>query len=159
MRIEGIYQPYHATLQKLLTEALSAFGVAVLIDCHSMPRLARANDRPAPDVVLGDRYGTTCAPAIIDLADTIFSAAGLRVARNRPYAGGFVTRTYGRPQYGVHALQIEVSRHLYMNEVTLEKNEGFEAMRLLIERFVLGFIGMDGALLAPVHAGLAKAAE
>jgi N-formylglutamate amidohydrolase len=159
MRIEGIYQPYHATLQKLLTDALGAFGVAVLVDCHSMPRLARTNDRPAPDIVLGDRYGTTCSGALIDLADTIFSAAGLRVARNRPYAGGFATRTYGRPQYGVHALQIEVSRHLYMNEVTLEKNEGFEALRLLVERLIVGLIGMDTGLLAPVHAGAAKAAE
>ena len=87
MRIEGIYQPYHATLQKLLTEALHGFGVAVLIDCHSMPRLARSNERPSPDIVLGDRYGTTCAGPLIDLAETVFAGAG-RVARNRPYAGG-----------------------------------------------------------------------
>ena len=60
----------------------------------------------------------------------VFSGAGLRVARNRPYAGGFCTRSYGRPQHGVHALQVEISRHLYMNEVTLEKTAGFEAMRL-----------------------------
>lgn len=158
MRIEGIYQPYHATLQRLLSEALTAFGVAVLVDCHSMPRLARGGDRPAPDVVLGDRYGTTCAPALVDLVDTVFSSAGLRVARNRPYAGGFATRSYGRPQHGVHALQIEVSRHLYMNEVTLEKNDGFEAMRLVMERLVIALIGLDLNFLAPAPAIVTKAA-
>jgi N-formylglutamate amidohydrolase len=152
MRIEGIYQPYHATMQKLLTEAHSSFGVAVLIDCHSMPRLARTGDRLAPDVVLGDRYGTTCASTLADLAEMVFAGAGLRVARNRPYAGGFCTRTYGRPQHGVHALQIEISRHLYMNEVTLEKSDNFGAMRQLVERFVLALIGLDTALLQPPQA-------
>lgn len=148
MRIEGIYQPYHAALQKLLSESLGSFGVAVLIDCHSMPRIGRHGERAAPDVVLGDRYGTTCAPGLVDLVETIFTAAGLRVARNRPYAGGFCTRSYGRPQHGVHALQIELSRHLYMNEVTLEKTAGFEALRQLLERLILTLIGLDLVALA-----------
>ena len=143
MRIEGIYHPYHAALQKLLSEAISAFGVALLIDCHSMPRITRANEKAAPDIVLGDRYGTTCAPGLVDLAETIFSSAGLRVARNRPYAGGFATRTYGRPQHGVHALQIEISRHLYMNEVTLARNDDFDAIRALVERLIFALIGLD----------------
>lgn len=149
MRIEGIYQPYHATMQRLLTEAYSAFGVAVLIDCHSMPRLSRTGDRVGPDVVLGDRYGTTCAPILVDLAEMVFAGAGLRVARNRPYAGGFCTRTYGRPQHGVHALQIELSRHLYMNEVTLQKNADFAAVRQLIDRLLATLTSFDIALLAP----------
>ncbi|HEY9010166.1 MAG TPA: N-formylglutamate amidohydrolase [Devosia sp.] len=160
MRIEGIYQPYHATMQKLLTEVHAVFGVAVLIDCHSMPRLARSGDRLAPDIVLGDRYGTTCAGALIDLAEMVFAGAGLRVARNRPYAGGFCTRTYGRPQHGVHALQIEVSRHLYMNEVTLEKTDNFGAMRQLIERLVIALIGVDfGMLQVNLPTGERAAAE
>ncbi len=151
MRIEGIYQPYHATLQRLLSEAYAAFGVAVLVDCHSMPRLARSGDRLSPDIVLGDRYGTTCAPILMDLAEMVFAGAGLRVARNRPYAGGFATRTYGRPQHGVHALQIEISRHLYMNEVTLEKNDGFAAIKQLTERLVAVLIGLDLSVLAPAQ--------
>jgi N-formylglutamate amidohydrolase len=159
MRIEGIYIPYHATLQRLLTDAAQTFGVAVLIDAHSMPRISRSGDRLAPDIVLGDRYGTTCGPGLIDLAEMVFAGAGLRVARNRPYAGGFIARTYGRPQHGIHALQVEISRHLYMNEVTLEKNDGFNAMRQLIERLTLTLIGYDLALLnGPQHAP-AKAAE
>ena len=151
MRIEGIYQPYHATLQRLLSEAYAAFGVAVLVDCHSMPRLARTGDRLGPDIVLGDRYGTTCAPILMDLAEMVFAGAGLRVARNRPYAGGFATRTYGRPQHGVHALQVEISRHLYMNEVTLEKNDGFTAIKQLTERLIAVLIGLDLSVLAPAQ--------
>jgi len=159
MRIEGIYIPYHATLQRLLTDAAQTYGVAVLIDAHSMPRISRTGDRLAPDIVLGDRYGTTCGTGLIDLAEMVFAGAGLRVARNRPYAGGFIARTYGRPQHSIHALQVEISRHLYMNEVTLEKNDGFNAMRQLIERLTLTLIGYDLALLnGPQHLP-AKAAE
>jgi N-formylglutamate amidohydrolase len=152
MRIEGIYQPYHATLQRLLSEAMASFGVAILIDCHSMPRLSRSGDRPAPDVVLGDRYGTACAAGIIDLVETVFAGAGLKVARNRPYAGGFCTRAYGRPQHGVHAVQIEISRHLYMNEVTLAKHDGFAAMRQIADRLTLALLGLNTETLvrAPI---------
>ena len=158
MRIEGIYQPYHATLQKLLSEAATAFGTAILVDCHSMPRLTRSGDRPAPDVVLGDRYGTACAPAIIDLVETVFSGAGLKVARNRPYAGGFSTRTYGRPQHGIHAVQIEISRHLYMNEATLAKNDSFLAMRQLVERLIFALLDFDIAALTRAPVAVEKAA-
>ena len=158
MRIEGIYQPYHSTLQKLLSEAVTAFGTAILIDCHSMPRLTRSGDRPAPDVVLGDRYGTACAPAIIDLVETVFSGAGLKVARNRPYAGGFSTRTYGRPQHGIHAVQIEVSRHLYMNEATLAKNDAFLAMRQVVEHLIFALLDLDIAALTRAPAIAEKAA-
>jgi N-formylglutamate amidohydrolase len=151
-RIEGIYKPYHETLQKLLSEAMTEYGIAVLIDCHSMPRLSRSGDRLPPDIVLGDRYGTTCSPAIVDLVETVFAGAGLRVARNRPYAGGFATRAYGRPQHGIHALQIEISRHLYMNEVTLGKNQGFDAIRQIAEKLILALIGMDLGALARMQA-------
>ncbi|WP_245958467.1 N-formylglutamate amidohydrolase [Pelagibacterium sediminicola] len=152
MRIEGIYKPYHRALQGLLSDTLSRFGIAVLIDCHSMPRLSRSNDRSVPDVVLGDRYGASCAPAIVDLVENIFVGAGLRVARNRPYAGGHATRTYGRPRYGAHALQIEISRHLYMNEATLEKNEGFAALSQVASRLVAALIDFDAVSLAQPQA-------
>jgi N-formylglutamate amidohydrolase len=140
------------------TLARVAFGVALLIDCHSMPRITRTNDKAAPDIVLGDRYGTTCAPMLVDLVETIFTSAGLRVARNRPYAGGFATRTYGRPQHGVHALQIEISRHLYMNEVTLAKNEGFDPIRALLDRLIFALIGLDLVALAGSQPVAEKAA-
>src|SRR5690606_35392196 len=148
MRIEGIYHPYHAALQKLLSESMATFGLAVLIDCHSMPRLGRHGERATPDIVLGDRYGTTCSGPLVDLVETVFTSAGLRVARNRPYAGGFCTRAYGRPHHGVHALQIEISRHLYMNEVTLEKHADFDTVKALIERLILTLVGLDLVSLA-----------
>ena len=158
-RIEGIYHPYHAALQRLLSESLTAFGAALLVDCHSMPRLPRPADKLAPDIVLGDRYGTSCAATVTDLAETVFAAAGLRVARNRPYAGGFATRSYGRPRHNVHALQIEVSRHLYMNETTLEKHSGFDPTRRLIEQLILALVRFDLRLLEGGHDATREAAE
>ena len=143
MRIEGIYKPYHMALQRLLSETLDQFGVALLIDCHSMPRLTRSGDRTPPDIVLGDRYGTTCAPAIIDTAEALFAGAGFRVARNRPYAGGHTTRSYGRPPRGVHALQIEISRHLYMNEVTLVRHQGYDLVVSVVNRLLAALMALD----------------
>lgn len=148
MRIDGIYKPYHATLQRLLSDTLAQFGIAILIDCHSMPKLTRSGDRTPPDIVLGDRYGTTCAPSILDLAEAVFAGAGLKVARNRPYAGGHITRAYGRPQHGVHALQIEISRHLYMNEITLVRNNGFEAIAAVANRAIAALVNLDLIALA-----------
>ena len=159
MRIKGIYHPYHAALQKLLSDAVAEFGLAVLIDCHSMPRIGRHGERATPDIVLGDRYGTTCSGPLVDLVETMFTAAGLRVARNRPYAGGFCTRTYGRPQHGVHALQIEISRHLYMNEATLEKHSGFDTIKALIEQLIVTLIGLDLVSLAATIPPAQRAAE
>lgn len=143
MRIEGMYKPYHETLQRLLSSTINTFGVAVLIDCHSMPQISRSGDKVPPDIVLGDRYGTSCAPEIIALAENLLTAAGLKVARNRPYAGGFTARAYGAPQHGVHALQIEISRHLYMNEVTLKPHRGFDAVKDIITRLITTLIHSD----------------
>jgi N-formylglutamate amidohydrolase len=152
LRIEAIYKPYHQTLQSLLGECLSRFGIAVLVDCHSMPRLSRTADRACPDIVLGDRYGSACAGPITDLAETVLAAAGLKVARNRPYAGGHNARTYGRPEHGLHALQIEISRHLYMSESTLEKHEGYEALGAVIGQFVEALAAFEFSELLPAKA-------
>ncbi|NOZ32756.1 MAG: N-formylglutamate amidohydrolase [Alphaproteobacteria bacterium] len=152
MRIEGIYRPYHRALQKLLGETLARFGLAVLIDCHSMPRITRRGGAAAPDIVLGDRYGTSCAPAIVDLAETVFATAGLNVARNRPYAGGHNTRTYGRPAHGLHALQIEISRHLYMSEATLAKHSGFDEIKAIMTRLAQMYANFDRRQVDPSRA-------
>jgi len=143
MRIEGIYKPYHQTLQNLLSDTLANFGIAILIDCHSMPNLDKRGNSSAPDIVLGDRFGSSCHPLITNLADTLFTTAGLKVARNRPYAGGFTTKSYGKPSNNVHALQIEISRHLYLNEVTLEKNANFEHMQQLVFKLVSLLVRLD----------------
>ncbi len=135
-RIELIYKPYHAVLRKTLARLHVDFGFSVLIDCHSMPSVVRGID-PAnrPDFVLGDRYGTSCSSDLIDAAVTILKSLGYTVARNKPYAGGFITEHYGRPSKGLHALQVEINRSLYMNEDSFEKSDGFDALGLDLSTF------------------------
>jgi len=128
-RIERIYRPYHDTLRRLLAQTHVAFGMSVLIDCHSMPSNIRGGpSRVRPDFVLGDRLGTSCMPELTDRAATTLNALGYTVCRNKPYAGGFITEHYGRPARGLHALQIEVNRALYMDEYDLEPHNGFERL-------------------------------
>ncbi len=143
MRIEGIYKPYHATLRELLSRTFDRFGVAVLIDCHSMPAPAGAKNSNYPEIILGDRFGSTCSPVLIDMAEELFIEHGLRVTRNRPYAGGFITHSYGTPKHGIHALQIEFSRHLYMNEKTRQPNGNFQFIRQIATRLMENFMAMD----------------
>ncbi|MCB1517556.1 MAG: N-formylglutamate amidohydrolase [Hyphomicrobiaceae bacterium] len=148
MRIEGIYRPYHATLQKLIGETLNRFGVTILIDCHSMPKLTNSSRSPLPDIVLGDRFGATCDGAIVNEIENFFSEAGLNVVRNKPYAGGYITRSYGKPDFGIHALQIEISRHLYMNESTRLKSDNFTAIKQVIDKLVHHLARLDYSLFA-----------
>jgi N-formylglutamate amidohydrolase len=130
-RIEQVYRPYHDTLRRLLAQTHVAFGMAVLIDCHSMPSSVRgASAKVRPDFVLGDRFGSSCMPELTDRAAAALTALGYTVSHNKPYAGGFITEHYGRPARGLHALQIEVNRALYMDEVTLEPHHGFDRLRL-----------------------------
>ncbi len=125
-RIERYYKPYHQTLREVLNKAHRQFGIAVLVDCHSMPSSQVTREgRPRPDFVLGDRYGTSCLSIITDVAQETLQRLGYTVARNKPYAGGHITETYGRPQHGMHALQIEVNRALYMDEMRYARTGGF----------------------------------
>jgi len=129
-RIEQFYKPYHRTLRKLVTRAQKNCGFALLLDCHSMPSNAGGRDeRPRADIVLGDRYGTSCSAAIVDIVERTLRAQGYIVLRNKPYAGGFITEHYGDPATGLHALQIEVNRALYMDEASYEKTAGFETVK------------------------------
>lgn len=127
-RIERFYKPYHATLSDLIARARRIFGVAVLVDCHSMPSGA-GKDEAKADIVIGDRFGAACAPEISEVIETRMRCLGYRVVRNKPYAGGYITEHYGCPGQGLHAVQIEVRRSLYMNEVTLERIAGFAALQ------------------------------
>lgn len=127
-RIEQCWFPYHETLRGLMTKTRDQFGVCVLLDAHSMPSAGPARESLA-DVVLGDRHGAACAAEVINAAERAFHAAGWRVARNAPYAGGYVTAAYGRPHEASHALQIEISRALYMDEARIEKAATFDAVR------------------------------
>ena len=139
-RIERLYKPYHAALRGLVERAQRQFGYALLVDCHSMPshgQPGRLGQRQA-DFVLGDAHGTACSPRITRFVERTLSDLGYSVRRNDPYAGGFITRHYGRPRERVHALQIEITRELYMDEARIERLPRFGATRedigALIER-------------------------
>jgi N-formylglutamate amidohydrolase len=127
-RVNDFYRPYHAALAWLLEATLERFGLAILIDCHSMPSVGGPLDEDAGrrrfDLILGDCHGTSCKRELTDLVERFFLDLGYRVARNNPYAGGFTTRHYGAPRRGVHALQIEVNRALYMDETTITRGAG-----------------------------------
>ena len=126
-RIEWLYRPYHEQLRVLVDRALQRFGRAVLIDCHSMP--SNAADVAGLDVVLGDRYGASAAPGLVEILETGLRAAGYRVRRNKPFAGGFITETFGAPSRGVDAVQIEIARSLYLDERRLVKTEAWSTVR------------------------------
>lgn len=145
-RIERVYRPYHRALAALLNEAYQATGKVLLVDCHSMPSSAvddiQAANEQRIDVVLGDRFGASCDPAITAAAEACLQEAGLNVVRNRPYAGGFFTENHGRPRLGRHALQIEVNRSLYMDEGRQLKASGFAALKSVLDTLSGVFSGL-----------------
>jgi N-formylglutamate deformylase len=124
-RLAALHLPWHSRLTSLLHQARARHGFAVLIDCHSMPR--PAGTQP-PQIVLGDRHGRSAQPALVALIEQHFQEAGLRVARNNPYAGGYTTEHHGQPDAGIHAVQIEIDRSLYMDTARLVPGPGFAAV-------------------------------
>ncbi|MFD2236730.1 N-formylglutamate amidohydrolase [Aureimonas populi] len=153
-RIEDIYMPFHETLAGLIERTVEMFGMAILIDCHSMPSTVRAlPGGRRPDIVIGDRFGTSAGARIVAAATARLSALGWDVRRNKPYAGGYVTERYGRPRRGVHAIQIELNRALYADEANFLPHHGFEAMRESLRAFVGFFTAeMEAELLRPAAA-------
>ena len=155
-RIETIYKPYHEQLKRLVGRTHARFGFAILVDCHSMPASIRVGESGVrPDLIIGDRFGASAAPALTETAIGLLIAMGYSVAHNKPYAGGFITEHYGRPGKGLHALQIEINRGLYMNERTFRKSAGFDALVDDLTRF------MADLMAIPEHHfyGLPLAAE
>lgn len=149
-RIAACWRPYHAALSALITETVRRFGCCLLIDCHSMPAQSPAFGRMRPvDAVLGDAHGTSCAPLATRRIEEGLTRAGLSVRRNEPYAGGYVTRHYGRPREGVHALQIELARALYMDEARIERGPGFDRLRLDLARLIEDLAQADWTALRP----------
>src|ERR1700736_5674810 len=125
-RIDGLYKPYHRTLRRLFMRLQRDFGAAILIDCHSMPSSTGGRDeRPRADLVLGDRYGTSCVPIVAEVIEETMRGFGYAVSRNKPYAGGFITEHYGNPATGLHAIQLEINRALYMDERRYERSASF----------------------------------
>jgi N-formylglutamate amidohydrolase len=125
-RIEALYKPYHRALRRLINKAHQAFGSVILVDCHSMPSIGISRDEPRrPDVVIGDRYGTSCAPLLPDTVEETMGSLGYAVGRNKPYAGGFITEHYGNPASGLHSIQLELNRAIYMDERRRERGPRF----------------------------------
>lgn len=129
-RLSKYYRPYHAKLREILDTTRSAFGQVLLIDCHSMPREALSNVSSMfgrmPEIILGDRFGSSCNGKFVDEIESMLKTAGFRVGRNSPFAGAHITQAYGRPSSGQHCLQIEIDRSLYLNEKSVTKNDQFE---------------------------------
>ena len=155
-RLRSIHAPYHAALQALIETTLARFGCAILLDAHSMPSCAGAEDRdfglPRADVVLGDRFGASCAGAVTRAAERSFAGLGFRTQRNHPYAGGYSTEIYGRPRAGVHALQVEINRALYMDEERIARGPGFSRLKNDLRSLLMTLGALDLASLRPPRA-------
>ncbi len=145
-RVRDYWQPFHDTLAALIAGTRASFGHCLLVDCHSMP--ANGGGRAGADFVLGDAHGTACCSRVTRMVEQTLSGLGYTVRRNDPYAGGYITRHYGRPREGVHALQIEVARGLYMDEARIEPLPRFPAVQLdltaLIARLAAGVDALLG---------------
>jgi len=144
LRLASLYRPYHAALARLVNATFARFGVAVVVDCHSMP-----SGPPVPSIVLGDCYGASAASPLIRHVERAFEANGFSTARNAPYAGGYTTHLYARRETGVHALQIEVNRSLYMDEERIEKTARFEEVRERLAGALAATLAFDRAALHP----------
>ena len=146
-RIDGLYKPYHRALRRLINKAHQAFGTVIVVDCHSMPSVGVSREEPRrPDVVIGDRYGTSCAPILADTVEDTVSRLGYSVGRNKPYAGGFITEHYGNPASGLHTVQLELNRAVYMDERRRARGERFAqvARDFTVLAEVLAALPLDG---------------
>ena len=149
-RIESYYKPFHRLLTGLLNECYGRCGFVLLIDCHSMPAAEGAARRGQPDIVLGDRFGASCGGEITGAVESFFTNRGLRVVRNKPYAGGFITEAYGSPHQNRHALQIEINRGLYMDERRRCRTPGFAPLKKVLDEFASALSQMlTGAIPLP----------
>ncbi len=160
-RINHFYRPYHDALQTLINNTKDEFGYCILLDCHSMPSGRIGTNNPSQskpsrlaEIVLGDCHGTSCHPHIMKSSNEFLTGCGFSVRRNIPYAGGFITRNYGKPKEGVHALQIELNRALYMDEQYIEPLEEIKPLR----HAMTGFMEQLGKLVIP-DMGYKEAAE
>jgi len=152
-RIEALYRPYHKALQGMLQATQERFSGCLLVDCHSMPsaqlapKLGAGDGNKPADIVLGDCFGTSSAPAVTDIAKAALEASGFTVALNKPYAGGFTTRHYGRPREGVHVLQVEINRALYMDEKLVRRGPGLPALKCRLGPLMRALADIDPAIL------------
>lgn len=136
-RIDHLYFPFHAELARLIEATRETFGYVLLVDCHSMPSSTMApGGAQRPDIVIGDRFGAAADPRLTLLVRDEFQKRGFRVQLNRPYAGGYITEHHGRPSRGIHAIQLEMNRGLYINELTFARNDGYTRLERALNEIV-----------------------
>lgn len=153
-RIEHIYRPFHKVLRHQLDDLHARCGYSLLLDAHSMPsQAARLSGMNDTDFVLGNRHGRACHPGVTHMVEAFLRSRGWRVGLNKPYAGGHITEQYGAPQHGRHALQIEINRGIYMDEMSHEKHDGFDRLRQdmgdLLKHLIAALPDMAPDLMAP----------
>lgn len=141
-RIDRVHAPYHAALAEQMRTARDRHGEAVLVDWHSMPARAAqgAGGARGPDVVLGDRHGSSCPAELTRRLRRGFEALGWRVALNQPYAGGWTTQAWGRPQDGCQAIQIELNRALYFDEAAGAPGPGWPRAEKGVAQVIAGLL-------------------
>lgn len=142
LRLSGLYRPYHAALAELAAQTVERFGIAVVVDCHSMPSALSV-----PDIVLGDRYGASAPLLLTGWAEHAFVGMRFSIARNAPYAGGYTTLLYGRAASGLFGLQIEINRALYLDEERIQRKTGFDNLKRRLTETLARLIRIDPALL------------
>jgi len=146
-RVRLFWQPFHETLEALISGTRALFGACLLVDCHSMPSHGGGRTPGRADFVLGDAHGTACNPLVTHFIEQRLSALGYIVRRNDPYAGGYITRHYGRPREHVHVLQIEIARELYMDESRIERLPRFASVQQDMTALIEAVAGAASRLL------------
>jgi N-formylglutamate amidohydrolase len=135
-RIANVHRPYHAALAALLEQVRARWGAVLLLDIHSMPPLLPQSLRQQAQLVIGDRFGGACAGALVASVFDHLAGEGLSIAYNRPYAGGYVLDRHGAPIRGVHAIQIEICRSLYLDSRLDQVTEGLQSVANVLTRLV-----------------------
>jgi N-formylglutamate amidohydrolase len=156
MRLRLYWHPYHDKLTQILAEQRARHGRAILLDMHSMPRDAVSMNGQhtslRPDIVLGDRFGASAHSEITEAVAAVFTAAGLRVARNSPFAGAYITQRHGLPSSGQHAIQIEIDRGLYLDERKVSPSSSFDSFQNVMDGIVRDLVAIGRSDTIPLAA-------
>ncbi|MDA8800587.1 N-formylglutamate amidohydrolase [Amylibacter sp.] len=146
LRLDKSYFPYHYKLKKLLDQTKLEFGKVILIDCHSMPMRSthslRSSDGKSPNIVLGNRFGSSCSSDIMEQIKSSFEDAGFRVSQNVPFSGAYILKNYGRPSINEHAVQIEIDRGLYLNEKLVEKSDKYYDLKYKLKTVIRDIVSI-----------------
>ena len=146
LRLDKSYFPYHYKLKKLLDQTKLEFGKVILIDCHSMPMRSthslRSSDGKSPNIVLGNRFGSSCSSDIMEQIKSSFEDAGFRVSQNIPFSGAYILKNYGRPSINQHAIQIEIDRGLYLNEKLVEKSDKYYDLKYKLKTVIRDIVSI-----------------